>query len=495
MTVSQSTLSGNSTTGIDAEGGAIYAGAVTVSQSTITGNQSTLSVGGGIYSFSSPITIQNSIVAGNTDYNGNAPDIRQSGTLTVSHSLIGDNTGTTLTEAQAVDIDGNFIGSSTGGGIIVPLLGPLQNNGGPTFTHALLTGSLALNSGDNTLIPLDTLDLDGDLNTTEQAPFDQRGVGFARIFNTTVDMGAFESLDAVNQAPVLSGIESTFLPYAPAAAATAITATLQVSDADSANLASATIEITGGYQSGDVLAFSNTANITGVWNGTGLLTLTGSDTVANYQAALRSVTYVSSSQSPVARTVSFQVNDGTDLSNVATRTIGGEVQLVGTTFNIYGTTGVDTIAVTEGSTLMVTRNAVNYNYTSTLVTMINVYGNGGTDTLTFTGTTGDETATLRANNTLDVTGPGYTLHAESVETVYVYSGGGTNDEAYLYDSAGNDTFYGTPTASLLSGTGFFHYAQGFDKVYAIANAGGTDTLNVHSISYLFFQSGSWEILL
>ncbi len=72
------------------------------------------------------------------------------------------------------------------------LLGPLQSNGGPTFTHALLAGSKALNSGDNTLIPLDTLDLDGDLNTAEPVPFDQRGVGFVRIDGGTVDMGAFE---------------------------------------------------------------------------------------------------------------------------------------------------------------------------------------------------------------------------------------------------------------------------------------------------------------
>ena len=110
VTVSQSTLSGNSTAGINARGGAIFAvfGAVTVSQSTLTGNQATLSAGGGIYSIFSPITIQNSIIAGNTD-NGTAPDILKSrlDALTVSHSLIGDNTGTDLGEAQIADTSGN----------------------------------------------------------------------------------------------------------------------------------------------------------------------------------------------------------------------------------------------------------------------------------------------------------------------------------------------------------------------------------------------------
>ncbi len=67
----------------------------------------------------------------------------------------------------------------------------------------------------------------------------------------------------------------------------------------------------------DVLSFINpasfTANITGTWNATtGTLTLTGSDTVANYQAALRAVKYQNTSQNPSAltRTVSFTVNDG-----------------------------------------------------------------------------------------------------------------------------------------------------------------------------------------
>ena len=74
----------------------------------------------------------------------------------------------------------------------------------------------------------------------------------------------------------------------------------------------------------------NTANITGSWNaGTGTLTLTGSDTLANYQAALRSVTYQNTSENPstATRTVSFTVNDGTADSNTSDRDIhdhGGE---------------------------------------------------------------------------------------------------------------------------------------------------------------------------
>ena len=54
-----------------------------------------------------------------------------------------------------------------------------------------------------------------------------------------------------------------------------------------------------------------------------MLTLTGSATVADYQAALRSVTYANTSANPstAARTVSVVANDGTASSNTAVRAI------------------------------------------------------------------------------------------------------------------------------------------------------------------------------
>src|SRR5262249_37581050 len=65
---------------------------------------------------------------------------------------------------------------------IDPLLGPLQDNGGPTFTHALLPGSPAIDAGNN-------------VYATE---WDQRGEGFPRIVgiidpdDPIIDIGAFE---------------------------------------------------------------------------------------------------------------------------------------------------------------------------------------------------------------------------------------------------------------------------------------------------------------
>ena len=102
---------------------------------------------------------------------------------------------------------------------------------------------------------------------------------------------------------MLAGIEAAALAYTENDPATAITSTITASDVDNANLAGATVQITGNYQSGqDVLSFADTATITGTWNAaTGTLTLSGSDTVANYQAALRAVKYQNTSDNPSGR--------------------------------------------------------------------------------------------------------------------------------------------------------------------------------------------------
>jgi large repetitive protein len=126
------------------------------------------------------------------------------------------------------------------------------------------------------------------------------------------------------QPPVLAN-GSNSVTFTEPSPVVVLNGAITVTDPDSTNLASATATITGNYVNGqDVLAFTNTANITGVWDApTGRLTLTGSDTVANYQAALRSVTYNNTSLNPstTARTVTFQVNDGAVLSNTVTTTV------------------------------------------------------------------------------------------------------------------------------------------------------------------------------
>jgi len=82
---------------------------------------------------------------------------------------------------------GYSLSSDDGGGVLTgpgdqinidPMLGPLQDNGGPTSTHALLPGSPAINSGDPSFSP--------------PPFFDQRGPGFDRVVNGRIDKGSFE---------------------------------------------------------------------------------------------------------------------------------------------------------------------------------------------------------------------------------------------------------------------------------------------------------------
>ncbi|HHJ40449.1 MAG: hypothetical protein AXA67_08385 [Methylothermaceae bacteria B42] len=133
------------------------------------------------------------------------------------------------------------------------------------------------------------------------------------------------TISSVNDAPILAGIESTALSYIENDPVTAITSAITLSDVDDTNIESAVIQITGNYQnSEDVLSFANFSNIIGNWDSaSGTLTLSGSDTLANYQAALRSVTYINISDNPstLTRTVSFTVNDGSADSNAQTRNI------------------------------------------------------------------------------------------------------------------------------------------------------------------------------
>jgi len=172
-TVQNSTLSGNSA---GYGGGIVNYGTLTVDSSTLSGNLSGYNAGGGIYSDSSGTsTLNNTVVAANHDDRYGYPDdIDGTVASSSSHNLIGVDTNLSGISNGS---NGNQIG--TAAAPINPMLGSLQDNGGPTETMALLPGSPAIDAGDNTLIPAGV--------TT-----DQRGTGYARIENGTVDIGAFE---------------------------------------------------------------------------------------------------------------------------------------------------------------------------------------------------------------------------------------------------------------------------------------------------------------
>jgi hypothetical protein len=135
------------------------------------------------------------------------------------------------------------------------------------------------------------------------------------------------TVDGVNDASTLAGAGNT-ITYVEQAAGAVIDNAITVADPDNLNQASATVTISANFQTGDTLNFTNQNGITGVYNsGTHILTLTGSATLANYQTALRSVTFSNSTNDdPTAggatsRTITWVANDGALNSNSTTTTI------------------------------------------------------------------------------------------------------------------------------------------------------------------------------
>jgi hypothetical protein len=124
---------------------------------------------------------------------------------------------------------------------------------------------------------------------------------------------------------------------------------LTVSDLDSLTLQGAVVRIASNHVAGqDGLGFTNQLGITGTYDAnTGVLALTGSASVADYQAALRSVTYENSSDTPstATRTLTVQVTDQTSLpSNTGTR----DTTLAGTNDRPSVTTSPGPLGFGEG---------------------------------------------------------------------------------------------------------------------------------------------------
>ncbi|MEI7769108.1 MAG: Ig-like domain-containing protein [Chloroflexales bacterium] len=194
---------------------------------------------------------------------------------------------------------------------------------GDSFTYALVAGT---GDGDNGSFQI----VGGTLQTTAMFDFETKSSYSIRVRST--DSGGLSTekqfaitINNLNDPPTLASIEGGPLAFSEGDAPTAVTASMTASDPDSPNLAGATVTISVGYQSGqDVLAFTSQLGITGSFNAvSGVLTLTGSAPPADYQTALRTVTFGNASDNPstAARTITFKVNDGALDSNIASRQV------------------------------------------------------------------------------------------------------------------------------------------------------------------------------
>ena len=210
LTVSDCTISGNSAAGngggiLNVSGGKFGGAAIAmISNSTLSGNSAGVGYnGGGIYNMggfhSHTSLFVNSCTMSGNSAPGAGGAIMNSGAATISDTVLnaGASGGTIFNDSVGtVTSLGYNVASDNGGGVLTgpgdqintdPMLGPLQDNGGPTFTHALLPGSPAINAGNPSFTP---------------PPFyDQRGLNFNRVVNGRIDIGSFEIQSAPSPTP------------------------------------------------------------------------------------------------------------------------------------------------------------------------------------------------------------------------------------------------------------------------------------------------------
>jgi hypothetical protein len=202
LAMTNCTLDGNSayySDGAQTGGGMVNYGYAALQNTTVSGNSARpAGVGAGIWN-DGTLELLNATVASNHVDGSDCYDpssgagIYNSGVVRSRNSIIAANYTTLPCSIQGVDFSGNleslghnliqnaggWTNTGAGTGDIVgldPKLGPLQDNGGPTWTHALLAGSPAIDAGESTsgYVPTE----------------DQRGV--PRPQGVAVDIGAFE---------------------------------------------------------------------------------------------------------------------------------------------------------------------------------------------------------------------------------------------------------------------------------------------------------------
>jgi len=161
-----------------------------------------LADGGGIHQAGDgTVVLANTLIAGNTDNSAGEqstvhPDC--SGTFeSLGHNLIGDSPGGAC--ANVVNgVKGDLVGDRTVSTTIDPKLGPLQDNGGGTLTHALQPNSPAIDAGSP----------GASSGEDACAATDQRGI--VRPQGIRCDIGAYERLVQVdNPFPSIASISPT----------------------------------------------------------------------------------------------------------------------------------------------------------------------------------------------------------------------------------------------------------------------------------------------
>ena len=219
---------------------------------------------------------------------------------------VGDVDGRTGIETVTLSVgEGILTGAAGDSGVSI-----VSGNG---TSSLVVSGSISqLNAflgagGTSTLVYNDNTNTPGSNTTLTLAINDNghTGTGGALSANASATI----DIIAVNDAPVVTA-GNTIHFDANGSSKVPLDAAITVSDVDSSHLTGARVAITGNFAVGDNLNFVNQFGITGSYNATtGVLTLTGTDTVAHYQLALASISFSSNTQKNDSKTVTWTVTD------------------------------------------------------------------------------------------------------------------------------------------------------------------------------------------
>lgn len=338
--------------------------------------------------------------------------------------------------------------------------------------------------------------------SSSSTSYGNRTISFVVNDGTENSTAATDIVDVLNPDPVVtpSGGSATFVSGDNTVSTpVVIDSGLTVTDPASSTLVSGTVSITGNFHSGeDVLAFTNNGttmgDIASSYNATaGVLTLTSSThaTLAQWQAALRAITYTDTAVTPnnATRTISFTVNDGTNSSTAATRTVTviatDQTPIVTTTSGVTNyVAGSNAATIDSGVTVTDLDNA-----TQSSATVSITAGFHGGDTLAFTNTSASTYGNISASysggaGVLTLTSSGAT--ATDAQWASAFSA--------VTFSAGSSATAGTRTISFVVNDGADSSAASIKKVnvasvsvsypaplpdgYAASATGGTGTGSV-----------------
>jgi len=302
------TISGNSSSFY---GAVVVEGPTTITSSTITNNSSSWSnLTGGVRALG-PVSLRNTIVAGNSGVD--LPNL--DGTFTsLGYNIIG-NTGTRDDNPTFVPTTGDQVGVTDA----ALNLGPLQNNGGPTPTHALGAGSVAIDKGHSSLL------------TTDQRGL-TRPCDLLSVANATggdgADVGAFEVQGACAAAAAPPDAVDDNASVAEDSGAN--TVNVLTNDSDPNGDALTITAVTQGLHGSVAIGAGNvTYTPAANYHGSDSFTYTIDDGNGGTDTATVFVTVTSVNDVPVATGESYNINQDTTLTVNAPGVLGNDSDVDG----------------------------------------------------------------------------------------------------------------------------------------------------------------------